>query len=130
MEMGKFLLSIVGAVAFSAAVGFAAEPARDLSPEKAVELIALRSDLMKNRIEVSFIIEGSAKCADGFEARHVRRVAAIHPVRNGASESRQVVFYNLHWNEVLGWFMWESRTERTGEAVYIWSETRGYIVNK
>lgn len=128
--MGKFLLSIVMAVAFSAVTGFAAEPVRELSPEKAVELIALRSEVMKNRIEISFIIEGSAKCADGFEARHVRRVTAIHPVRAGASEGRRVVFYDLHWNEALGWFMWESRTERTGEAVYIWSETRGYIVNK
>ena len=124
------ILSVIGAVALSAAVGFAAEPARDLSPEKAVELIALRSDVMKSRIEGSFIVEGSFKCADGFEARHVRRVAAIHPVRAGASESRRVVFYDLHWNDALGWFMWESRTERTGEALYIWSETRGYMVNK
>jgi hypothetical protein len=124
------ILSVIGAVALSAAVGFAAEPARDLSPEKAVELIALRSDVMKSRIEVLFIVEGSSKCADGFEARHVRRVAAIHPVRAGASESRRVVFYDLLWNDALGWFMWESRTERTGEALDIWSETRGYMVNK
>lgn len=128
--MGKILLSIVGALALGVVAGVAAEPARDLTPEEAVKLIALRSAVLKGRIEISFIIEGSAKCADGFEARHVRRVAAIHPVREGASEGRRVVFYDLHWNEALGWFMWESRTERTGEALYIWSETRGYILNK
>lgn len=128
--MGKFLLSIVGAVAISAAAGFAAEPARELSAEKAAELIGLRSGVVRSRIEVSFIIEGTAKCAEGFEARHVRRVAAIHPVREGPSEGRRVMFYDLHWNEALGWFMWESRMERSGESLYLWSETKGYITNK
>jgi hypothetical protein len=128
--MRKLLLSIVGAVAISATVGFAAEPARDLDPKEAVRLIALKSDVRENTIEIAFIVEGTSKRQGDFEARHVRRVAAIHPVREGTSQRRQVVFYDLYWNESLGWFMWESRAERTGDAVYIWSEVKGQIVNK
>ncbi len=44
--------------------------------------------------------------------------------------SRRLVFYDLFWNDALGWFMWESRPERTGDAVYIWSELKGEIVNR
>ena len=128
--MRKSLLSIVGAVALGAGAGFAAEPARDLSPKEAVKLIALKSDVLANTIEISFIVEGTAKCAEGFEVKHVRRVAAILPVRDGAAQSRRLVFYDLYWNDTLGWFMWETRPERTGDAVYIWSETKGQIVNK
>lgn len=128
--MRKFLLSIVGAVVMCATAGFAAEPARDLDPKQAVRLIALKSDVRENTIEIAFIVEGSSKCQGDFEVRHVRRIAAIHPVREGASQRRQLVFYDLYWNETLGWFMWESRVERTGDAVYIWSETKGQIVNK
>lgn len=128
--MRKFLLSLAGAFALVTNAGFAVEPAADLTPKEAVRLIALRSDVPQNAIEISFIIEGTKDGGDGFKARHVRRVAAIHPVRDGASQPRRLVFYDLLWNEALGWFMWESRQERTGEAVYIWSEYKGQIVNK
>ena len=128
--MRKFLLSIVGAVAMCATAGSAAEPARDLDPKDAVRLIALKSDVRENTIEIAFVVEGTSKCQGDFEVRHVRRVAAIHAVRDGTSQRRQLVFYDLFWNETLGWFMWESRAERTGDAVYIWSETKGQIVNK
>jgi hypothetical protein len=128
--MRNFILSIIGAVALFSTTGFAAEPTSELTPKEAVRLIALKSDVLANTVEVSFIVEGTAKCGEGFEVKHVRRVAAIHPVRNGASQTRRLVFYDLFWNESLGWFMWESRPERTGEAVYIWSELKGQIVNK
>jgi hypothetical protein len=128
--MRNFILSIIGAVALISTTGFAAEPTNELTPKEAVKLIALKSDVLANTVEVSFIVEGSAKCGEGFEVKHVRRVAAIHPVRDGASQTRRLVFYDLFWNESLGWFMWESRPERTGDAVYIWSELKGQIVNK
>lgn len=128
--MRNIILSMIGAVALFSTTGFAAEPASELTPKEAVKLIALKSDVLANTVEVSFIVEGTAKCGDGFEVKHVRRVAAIHPVRDGASQTRRLVFYDLFWNESLGWFMWESRPERTGEAVYIWSELKGQIVNK
>jgi hypothetical protein len=128
--MRNFILSIIGAVALFSTTGFAAEPTNELTPKEAVKLIALKSDVLANTVEVSFIVEGTAKCGEGFEVKHVRRVAAIHPVRDGASQTRRLVFYDLFWNESLGWFMWESRPERTGDAVYIWSELKGQIVNK
>lgn len=128
--MRKFILSLAGVFAILTNAGFAVEPAADLTPKEAVRLISLKSNVPQNTIEISFIVEGSAACGSGFEVKHVRRVAAIHPVRNGASQSRRLVFYDLYWNEALGWFMWESREERTGEAVYIWSEYKGSIVNK
>jgi hypothetical protein len=128
--MRNFILAIIGAVALFSTTGFAAESTNELTPKEAVKLIALKSDVLANTVEVSFIVEGTAKCGEGFEVKHVRRVAAIHPVRDGASQTRRLVFYDLFWNESLGWFMWESRPERTGDAVYIWSELKGQIVNK
>ncbi len=127
--MRKFLLSIIGVLAMASVTGFAAEPTQDLTPKAAVRLISMKSDVQENAIEISFIVDGSAKCGDGFEVKHVRRVAAILPVRDGSLQRRKLVFYDLFWNESLGWFMWESREERAGEAVYLWSELKGEIVN-
>lgn len=128
--MRNFLLLIVGCFVFLAAPAFAAAPTSELAPKEAVRLIAMRSEILPNTIEIAFIVEGSAECGKGFEVRHVRRVAAIHAVREGTSQSRKLVFYDLFWNEALGWFMWESRLERAGEAVYLWSELKGEIANR
>lgn len=128
--MRKFLLTIIGVFALSSATGFAAEPTVDLAPKEAVRLISLKANVLANTIEIPFIVDGSAKCGEGFEVKHVRRVAAIHAVRDGSLQSRRLVFYDLFWNETLGWFMWESRAERTGDAVYIWSELKGDFVNR
>lgn len=128
--MRKFLLSIAGVLAIASITGFAAEPTQDLLPKEAVRLIAMKSEVPANVIEISFIIDGSAKCGDGFEVKHVRRVAAILPVRDGSLQRRKLVFYDLFWNESLGWFMWESRQGRAGEAVYLWSELKGEILNQ
>lgn len=129
-NMRKNLLSIIGVCVLVAATGFAAEPTVDLSPREAVRLVSLKANVPVNAIEISFIIDGSARCGEGFEVRHVRRVAAIHSVREGSLTSRRLVFYDLFWNESLGWFMWESRPERGGDAVYLWSELKGEIVNR
>ena len=128
--MRKFLLSIIGVLALFSTTVFAAEPSNDLAPKDAVRLIAMMANIPANTIEVSFIIEGTTKCGKLFDAKHVRRVAAIHGVRDGTTQRRKLVFYDLYWNEALGWFTWESRPERTGEAVYIWSELKGEIVNR
>ncbi|MES2660950.1 MAG: hypothetical protein V4689_20155 [Verrucomicrobiota bacterium] len=128
--MRKFLLTIIGVFAMAPITGFAAEPTQDLLPKEAVRLIAMKSDVQQNAIEISFIVEGSAKCGEDFEVKHVRRVAAVHLVRDGSLQRRKLVFYDLFWNESLGWFMWESRQERAGEAVYLWSELKGQIVNR
>ncbi len=128
--MRKFLLSVVGVFALFSATVFAGEPTKDLAPKEAVRLIAMKSSVPTNAIEISFIVEGSAKCGEGFEVKHVRRVAAIHAVRENSLQVRRLVFYDFFWNESLGWFMWESRPERGGDAVYIWSELKGEIVNR
>ena len=128
--MRKFLLSMVGVCAFFSATGYAGEPTANLEPKEAVRLVALKANVPENSIEIPFIVDGSAKCGAGFEVRHVRRVAAIHSVRDEGRESRRLVFYDLFWNESLGWFMWESRPERGGDAVYLWSELKGRIVNR
>ena len=128
--MRKFLLSIIGVLALFSTAVFAGEPTSDLAPKDAVRLIAMKSNIPANSIEISFIVDGSAKCGEGFEVKHVRRVAALHGVRDGNSQSRKLVFYDLYWNETLGWFMWEIRPERTGDAVYLWSELKGEIVNR
>ena len=129
-DMRKFLLTIIGVCALFSATGFAAEPTADLAPKEAVRLISLKANVLPNTIEVAFIVDGSARCGEGFEVKHVRRVAAIHAVRDGSLSSRRLVFYDLFWNESLGWFMWESRLERAGDAVYIWSELKGDFVNR
>jgi hypothetical protein len=128
--MRKFILSAVGICALFLSTTFAGEPTRDLEPKEAVRLIALKADIAANAIGISFIVDGSAKCGSGFEVKNVRRVAAIHAVREGSLQVRRLVFYDLFWNETLGWFMWESRPERGGDAVYIWSQTKGQIVNR
>jgi hypothetical protein len=129
--MRNLLLSTVGAFALVAGAGFAAEPTTDLAPQVAVRLIAEKANVSARLIEIPFIVEGVARMDKGFDARHVRRVAAIHPVRDDTGgQARTLVFYDLLWNETLGWFMWETRPARTGDAVYLWSETKGHIVNR
>lgn len=128
--MKKFLLSVVGVCVLFLTTAFAGEPTQDLEPKEAVRLISLKSDVPANAIGISFIVDGSAKCGSGFEVKGVRRVAAIHAVREGSLQVRRLVFYDLFWNEALGWFMWESRPERGGDAVYVWSQVKGQIVNR
>ena len=124
VAMFGVLVMLVGAVT-------AAEPGKDLEPQVAVKLVAMKANVLENTIEISFIIDGTLGCEKGFQASHARRVAAIHAVRReGGRQSRVLVFYDFLWNESLGWFMWESQPERAGEAVYIWSENKGYIVNR
>ncbi len=71
------------------------EPTSDLAPKDAVRLIAMKSSVPADAIEISFILDRSAKCWESFEVKHVRRVAAIHAVRESGSQSRRLVFYDL-----------------------------------
>jgi hypothetical protein len=129
--MARILLLLVGVLGmiFSGTVT-AAEPAVELTPKTALRLISMRSNVLENTVEISFILDGSAKSGDGFEAKYVRRVASIQPVRLESSQRRRLVFHDFFWNEELGWFTWEKNDERVGEAVYIWSELKGEIKNR
>ena len=128
--MRTILRVLIGVLACLAGTMHAAEPGAELDPKSAVQLLALKTGAPASSIEIPFILSGSSRCPEGFVARKVRRVAAILPVREGAGQRRRLVFHEMHWNEALGWFMWESRPERAGDAVYIWSEIKGHIVNR
>lgn len=130
--MKTYLLSILGILVMWSGTLTAAEAGGkpELLPREALRLISMRTEIAPTTIEISFIVEGSGKLDEGFQAKHVRRVAAIHGVRNGVLQPRRLLFYDFFWNDSLGWFMWETRFERTGEAVFIWSEVRGEIVNR
>ncbi len=130
--MAKILLLVVGVLAlvFPGTV-IAAAPATDLTPKDALRLISMRSNVLENTVEIAFIVEGASRCGDGyFETSHVRRVAAIQPVRVDSGQRRRVVFHDFYWNEELGWFTWEKVNERAGEAIYIWSELKGEFRNR
>lgn len=124
------LIAGVSAMCLAGAVT-AAEPSVALTPKSAVKLISMKSNVLENTVEISFILEGSSTaCGSGFEASNVRQVAAIQPVRTGSSQRREVVFHTFFWSEELGWFTWQRNEERAGEAMYIWSELKGEIRNK
>ena len=36
--------------------------------------------------------------------------------------------YDFHWTPAYGWFLWETRHEAGGEAVWIWSELLGEVI--
>ncbi len=131
MRMTKTLIALAGVLALLVSnIVAAPSPTSDLTPKQAAALVAVRSGAPLNSIVISFIVAGNARCGAGFEVTDVRRVAAIHGVHDGSRQTRKLVFYDLFWNETLGWFMWESRQERGGEAVYLWSELKGQIVNR
>lgn len=118
--------SIVGAVVLMAGTCLAAEP-HPLHEEAATKLINLQLEGHQERIVIASIVEGTVK--DGpFEAKHVRRVVAIHPVLEDGKMVRRMCTYDFLWNEAYGWFTWQKREERGGDTVWIWSEVRGEVV--
>ena len=80
--------SIVGAIVLMAGTSLAAEPPR-LFDEGAAKLINLQLEGHQERIVIASIVEGTVK--DGpFEAKHVRRVVAIHPVPENGKMVRRI----------------------------------------
>ncbi|MEM1084076.1 MAG: hypothetical protein AAGI48_08115 [Verrucomicrobiota bacterium] len=122
-------IQVILAMVFLGGMVVAAEPDRDLEPQQAVRLISLLNETAEGPIEIATIIEGSVE-KRGFEARHVRRVAAIHPVAEDGKRVRRVCRYDFYWNETYGWFVYEIRDGRGGDEFWIWSETKGEIVIK
>jgi len=121
------LRSLLGAAVLAAGTCFAAEPSHDLDPQAAVKLIDLLVAGHQSRVEIALIVDGTGK-AGPFEATHVRRVVAVHPVWEDGRTVRRMRIYDFYWNETYGWFTWEKREERGGDAVYIWSELKGAII--
>lgn len=113
-----------------AAAAYAGPPSNDLDPATAVKLVALRTGLQPWEIEVAYILDGNSKDKEGFQGSYVRRVTTLHPVPEGVSKIRRVVSYDFAWNDSLGWFMSQCRSERNGDAIYRWSERGGATVVK
>jgi len=128
--MARILCFIIVVFGLVAAAAYAGPPSNELDPKVAAQLIALRSGVQVGQIEIGYVVDGSTRDKDGFAASHVRRVAALHPVLEGGSWVRRVVYYDLFWNDSLGWFMSQNRTERGGDAIYRWSERGGATVVK
>ncbi|MGC4017734.1 MAG: hypothetical protein QM755_24930 [Luteolibacter sp.] len=128
--MTRILCFIVVVFSLVAAAAWAGPPTNELDPNVAARLVAMRTGAQPGQIEIAYIVDGSTREKDGFAATYVRRVAAIHPVLESGSQVRRVVYYDLVWNDSLGWFMSQNRTERGGDAVYRWSERGGATVVK
>lgn len=123
----KSFLSLIGAAVLATGSCLAAEPTHDLSPQTAVKLINLLIEDREQGIEIAMIVEGKSQQGP-FQADHVRRVVAVHPVMEEGKRVRRVQCYDFQWSEAYGWFTWQKREERGGDAVWIWSELKGETV--
>ncbi len=121
--------SLAGAAVLAAGSLFAAEPAHELTRDGAVKLIKELIEDYQERIEIALILDGKSK-EGPFEFSHARRVIAIHPVPEEGRRIRRMVCYDFFWSDDYGWFTWEKRVERGGDAVYIWSESKGEVIVK
>jgi hypothetical protein len=121
------LRSLAFAVALTTGLSQAAEPDRDLDGATAVKLLNLQTRGRMPQTSIAMILEGSTKLAP-FEARHVRKVIAVHPVPEDGKMVRRMQVYDFYWSSEHGWFLWETRQERGGDAVWIWSELGGETV--
>ena len=124
--MNSFL-SLIGAAVLATGTCLAAEPDHDLTPQTAVKLINLLIEDHQERIEIAMIVEGKSQQGP-FQAQHVRRVVAVHPVAEEGKRVRRMQCYDFQWSEAYGWYTWEKREERGGDAVWIWSELKGEVV--
>lgn len=119
------------AVALAAGAGTltAAEPGGELDEALAVKLINLQLKQRAGEIRIATIRDGSSTSDCGtFHTNHVRRVTAVHPVPEEGRRVRRVRTYDFFWSPTYGWYAWEKREERGGEAIWIWSEILGETV--
>ena len=105
----------------------AAAPTHELDDALVDKLLNLQSRNSTPQLRVAMILEGTGQ-SKNFESSYVRRVLAIHPVILEGRQIRKVLSYDFNWNAAYGWFLWEKRQERGGEAVWIWSELQGEVV--
>jgi hypothetical protein len=120
-------LSLVGAAVLATGTCLAAEPDHELAPQTAVKLINLLIEDREQQIEIAMIVEGKSQQGP-FQAEHVRRVVTVHPVQEEGKRVRRMRCYDFQWSPAYGWFTWEKRVERGGDAIWIWSELKGEVV--
>lgn len=125
MNMRAMVLMLVLVIVWASKVG-----AAELPEDTARTLIADALEIRENGIAIANIVEGSKRTEDGFEYKTVMRVTAIHPVVGEKGLGRRVRCYDFYYSPKYGWFHQEIRNTRTGEQVWIWSETEGKVIVK
>ena len=125
--MAKMFLLPVVALLFGAVSALAGPPTHELDEKIVTQLLKLKSRGSVREANVAMILEGSTRMGP-FDCSHVRRVTTVEPQPEGGSRVRRVVCREFHWSDRYGWFLWETREERGGDAVWIWSETEGEVV--
>jgi hypothetical protein len=109
------------------AVAVAGPPTHDLDDKTALEIIQLQSRNRTPDVRIAMIQAGTTK-QGAFEFAHVRRVVTVEAVVEGGAKVRRMACREFHWSDEYGWFTWEARKERGGEAIWIWSELKGEVV--
>jgi len=105
----------------------AAEPTNEPADHLISKLINLQTRNRTPGIAVAMVLEGSVTSGP-FEVSHVRRVVTVHPVITEGRQVRKMQCYDFHWTPAYGWFLWETRDEAGGQAVWIWSELLGEVI--
>ena len=109
------------------AVAMAGPPTHDLDDKTAMKIIQLQSRTSTPDVRIAMIQEGTTK-QGSFEFSHVRRVTTVEATVENGAKARRMACREFHWSDEYGWFTWESRIERGGEAIWIWSELKGEVV--
>lgn len=122
----KFLLPVV-ALLCSAVSAPAGPPTHELDADLVNNLLRLKFRGSVRQVNVAMILDGSTRMGP-FECAHVRRVSTVEPLPEEGTRVRRIVCREFHWSDEYGWFLWESREERGGDALWIWSETKGEVV--
>lgn len=113
---------------------FAGGPDHELDGPLAMQIINLQAKSTPPEARVSVpdvriaMIQAGTTKEGPFELAHVRRVTSVEAVLESGAKVRRVACREFHWSEEYGWFTWESRKERTGESIWIWSELKGEVV--
>lgn len=112
----------------------AGPPTRELTAAIALQLIELRQSCMPwgdrpvaSAPKVASICDGTREEGD-FRKSHVRRVTTVEGVVEKGYRARRVVTRDFEWSDEYGWHFTETHRERTGDAIWIWSELKGVVV--
>ena len=115
------------AMLWFSAIAVAGPPTHELDDKTALKIIQLQSRNSTPDVRIAMIQEGTSK-QGSFEFSHVRRVTTVESAIEKGAKVRLMACREFHWSDEYGWFTWESRKERSGESIWIWSEIKGEVV--
>lgn len=125
--MPRTILLAAGALIACAVSSIAGPPTHELDAKLVDKLLKLQTRGKVREAKVAMILEGTTRMGP-FDCAHVRRVTTVEPRAEDGSRVRRVVCREFHWSDDYGWFLWESREDRGGDAMWIWSEIQGEVV--